>query len=147
MVTIRHLLQEKGKQVWSVAPEATLTDALRLMDEKDVGALLVLDKGRLVGILSERDFARKVAQADTLALSTPVSELMTDTVYYLTPDHTIDECMELMTVRRIRHLPVLEAGSLVGIISIGDVVKEIISDRDSTIRGLENYITGREYIS
>lgn len=146
MVTVRHLLQEKGTQVWSLTAKATLLEALRLMDEKDIGAVPIIDNGKLVGIFSERDYARQVAQTERLNLDVSVDVLMTKVVYVVTPDQTIDECMETMTQKHIRHLPVVEDTKVIGLISIGDVVKEIISDRESTIQGLENYITGREYL-
>ncbi len=147
MATVRQVLSEKGNDVWSISPQDTILDALHLMAQKEVGALLVLDQGRLVGIFSERDFARRASQSETLNLTRKVADLMTTTVYYVTEKETIEDCMALMTQHRIRHLPVLEGKQLKGVISIGDVVKEMISDRDSMIRGLENYITGRDYVS
>jgi CBS domain-containing protein len=146
MVTVRHLLQEKGNQVWHVTPKATILDVLRLLDEKDIGAVPVLEGGKLVGIFSERDYARQVAQTEQLNLNVNIEALMTKVVYFVTPDQTIDECMGMMTEKHIRHLPVVDNAKVIGLISIGDVVKEIISDRESTIQGLENYITGREYL-
>lgn len=146
MVTVRHLLQDKGSQVWSVSPKTTLLEALRLMEDKEIGAVPVIDQGKLVGIFSERDYARQVSQTERLNLDRPIDALMTKVVYVVTLDQTIDECMTMMTEHHVRHLPVVEEAKIVGLISIGDVVREIISDRDSTIQGLENYITGREYL-
>lgn len=145
MATVKQLLQEKGDEVWSVDQNATVLDALYVMDAKDIGAVVVLDGDQMVGIFSERDLARQASQNAALALHDPVSRYMTQLVYYVWPDQTIEECMALMTHRRIRHLPVMDGEHLVGIISIGDVVKQIISSQESTIRGLENYITGQEY--
>ncbi|MCL4562982.1 MAG: CBS domain-containing protein [Chloroflexi bacterium] len=146
MITVRQLLAEKGNQVWAVSPDSTLLEALKEMESKDVGALLVIESGKLVGIFSERDFARKVSESRQLSLDTPVKDIMTPLVYYVRPEQTLEECMGVMTAKRIRHLPVMSEQGLSGVISIGDVVKEIISDQESMIRGLENYIVGREYI-
>lgn len=146
MVTVRHLLKEKGSHVWSVESKSTVLEALRLMDEKEIGAVVVVDDGHLSGIFSERDYVRQVAQTERANLETTVDVFMTKVVYGVKPDQTIDECMELMTDRHIRHLPVIDGEKLVGVISIGDAVREIITDRESTIQGLENYIIGREYI-
>ena len=142
MYTVRHLLQEKGGQIWSVGPEATVYEALELMAEKNAGAVLVLESSKLIGIFTERDYARKVVLKGKTSKTTTVGELMTTDVLYVSPDHTIEDCMALMTEKRTRHLPVMENGKLVGLISIGDVVKAIISDREFTIRELERYITG-----
>lgn len=142
MKTVRLLLREKGTTVWSVGPHTSVRDAVRILDEKNVGALLVMDGGRLVGILSERDTARKMILQGLPADTTPVSQIMTTRVITITPEHTIPECMALMTDKRVRHLPVLEGDQLAGIVSIGDVVKEIIADQEFTIQHLERYITG-----
>jgi CBS domain-containing protein len=142
MYTVRQLLQAKGNQVWSVPPKTTVYDALQLMADKNVGALLVIQDSKVTGIFSERDYARKVVLKGKSSKTTSVGELMVREVLYIGPDDTIEECMALMTAKRTRHLPVLEDGKLIGIISIGDVVKEIISDREFTIRELERYITG-----
>jgi CBS domain-containing protein len=142
MTTVRQLLQLKGKDVWTVVPEATLVQALQIMAEKNVGALVVTQEGRPVGIFSERDYARNVVLKGRSAEHTQVSEVMTPRVYYVHLDQTLDECMALMTEKHIRHLPVIEADQLVGIISIGDVVKQIISEHEFTIQNLENYIIG-----
>ncbi len=142
MATVRQLLRTKGNEIWSVAPQATVYEALQIMSEKDVGALLVLDKGNLVGIFSERDYARKLILKGRFSKDTTVTELMTHEVLYVEPQSTIEDCMALMTAKRIRHLPVLEKERLIGIVTIGDVVKQIISDQEFTIRQLGTYITG-----
>jgi CBS domain-containing protein len=143
MKTVRELLQAKGYDIWSVAPDDSVYDALKLMADKNVGAVLVTEAGNLVGILSERDYARKVTLKGRTSKDTPVREIMTEKVVYVRPDQTSDECMALMTDKRVRHLPVIENGQLIGIISIGDVVKEIISHQEFMLEQLENYITGR----
>ncbi len=143
MKTVSQLLQTKGRQVWSIGPEAWVIDALKLMAEKEVGALLVVEAGRVVGILSERDYARKVSLHGKSSKTTLVREIMTEKVVYVRPDQTVADCMAVMTNKRIRHLPVLEDDQLVGVISIGDVVKEVISAQEFIIAQLENYITGR----
>ncbi len=135
-------MQEKGGQIWSVGPPATVYEALELMAEKNAGAVLVLENGKLIGIFTERDYARKVVLKGKTSKTTTVGELMTTDVLYVNPDDTIEECMALMTEKRTRHLPVMDNGKLVGLVSIGDVVKAIISDREFTIRELERYITG-----
>lgn len=143
MKTVNELLRTKGGNVWSIGPDATVYEALAVMAEKDVGALLVLDKaGQLVGVLSERDYARKIVLKGKTSRETLVREIMTEKVLGVRPDQTIEECMALMTNKRIRHLPVLEEGRLAGVISIGDVVKAIISEQEFVIEQLENYITG-----
>jgi CBS domain-containing protein len=144
MKTVKELLRVKGYQVWSIGPDATVYEALTLMAEKDVGALLVLDNaGQLVGILSERDYARKIVLKGKTSRETPVREIMTEKVVWVRPDQTIEECMALMTNKHIRHLPVMEEGRLLGVVSIGDVVKDIISEQEFVIAQLENYITGK----
>jgi CBS domain-containing protein len=139
---VRLLLREKGADVWSVSPQTSVREAVRILAEKNIGALLVMDGGRLAGILSERDTARKMILQSLPADTTPVSQIMTTHVITITPEYTIQECMALMTDRRVRHLPVMEGDQLAGIISIGDVVKEIIADQEFTIQHLERYITG-----
>lgn len=140
MTTVRQLLQGKGNDVWSIDPEALVIDALKLMAEKGTGALLVLDQNKLVGIISERDYARKVALHGKSTVNTPVKEIMTPEVVCVRPEQTVEECMALMTNQRIRHLPVLSDGKLEGVISIGDVVKAVISKQEFMIEQLENYI-------
>ena len=143
MKTVMQLLQTKGQNVWSITPDAWVIDALKLMAEKRVGALLVLEAGQVVGIISERDYARKVSLLGKSSKTTPVREIMTPKVVYVRPEQTIEDCMALMTDKRIRHLPVLADDQLIGVISIGDVVKAVISEQEFIIAQLENYITGR----
>ena len=142
MTYVRQLLKTKGNEIWSIAPQATVYEALQIMSEKDVGALLVLDKGNLVGIFSERDYARKLILKKRSSKDTTVGALMTREVLYIESQSTIEHCMALMTVKRVRHLPVLENERLIGIVTIGDVVKQIISDQEFTIQQLERYIKG-----
>lgn len=143
MTTVNQLLKHKGHSVWSVAPNASVYEALESMAEKGVGALVVLHDGKLAGIFSERDYARKVILKGRSSKDTPVREIMTEKVYYLKPDQTVEDCMALMTEKRIRHLPVVVDDQVVGLISIGDVVKSIISEQKFMIEKLEQYITGR----
>lgn len=143
MISVSDLLIGKGSQVWSVDVSATLSDALRLLDEKDVGALPVMDGESLAGIFSERDFARAISTDPKLPLDTPVSELMTRDVLTVTPNDSIEKCMKLMTDQHIRHLPVVDDGKMIGIVSIGDAVKLFITDTKSFISSLEDYIQGR----
>jgi CBS domain-containing protein len=142
MKTVRQLLETKGREVWSVRPEDTVYQALQMLADKDIGALLVMDQEDLVGILSERDYARKVALEGKTSTDTPVREIMTSEVVCVEPHQTIEECMALMTQKRIRHLPVTENKRMIGVISIGDVVKDIILEQEFMIEQLENYITG-----
>ena len=142
MATIRLLLDKKGSDVWSVPPDSTVYDALRLLDERDIGALLVIRGEELVGILSERDYARKVALKGKTSMKTPVSEIMTDKVVVVEPERTIEQVMAIMTERRLRHLPVVENDKVIGVVSIGDLVKEIIADKEFIIEQLETYIAG-----
>ena len=142
MYTVRHLLQGKGNQVWTVTPQTTVYEALQLMATKNCGAVVVVDGARVAGIFTERDYSRKVVLQGRTSKTTAVGELMTTEVLYINPDVTMEECMALMTQKRTRHLPVLEHDQLAGLVSIGDVVKAVISDREFTIRELERYITG-----
>lgn len=141
MLTVRELLGKKGGQVWSVAPESTVYQALQLMADKNVGAVLVLAGRELEGILSERDYARQVILKGKASRDTPVREIMTTKVVCVAPERTIEDCMALMTGKHIRHLPVLAGGELVGVLSIGDVVKAVISEKQFLIEQLESYIT------
>ncbi len=143
MQTVRDVLQVKGNAIWSVGPQATVYEALQLMADKDVGALLVLDAGRLVGIFSERDYARKIILKGKSSRETTVREIMTAPVITVRPEQTLAECMALMTNQRIRHLPVLAEGAIGGVISIGDVVKALLTEQEFTIEQLQNYITGQ----
>ena len=143
MNTVRRVLQAKPGSVWTIRPDATAYEALRVMADKDIGALLVLNReGKLAGVFSERDYARKVILKGRSSKDTLVSELMSDLVYCVSPEHTINDCMAIMTAKHIRHIPVIEEGKLMGIITIGDVVNSMISEQNITIRDLENYITG-----
>ncbi len=142
MKTVAQLLRHKGDRVWSIGPEAMVYQALSLMAEKDVGALLVMQGDRLVGILSERDYARKVILRGKSSLKTPVREIMTDRVVCVRPEQSVEECMALMTEHRVRHLPVLVDGRVSGVVSIGDAVKACIDEKDFMIQQLEHYITG-----
>lgn len=145
MATVRDILMVKGNQVWSISPDTLVIEALQIMTEKEIGALLVIEDGKIAGIISERDFVHTVAEKESCILQTIVPEYMTKEVHTVTPDTTLDECMQLMTDKHIRHLPVLDYGKLVGMISIGDIVKEIISTEKSQINALENYIQGTGY--
>ena len=142
MITIKELLRKKSSDIWSINPQASVYQALELMAQKDVGALLVIENDKLVGIFSERDYARKVILKGKASKETAVSELMTKSVYYVTPDNTLEEAMALMTSKHIRHLPIMNQGKLVSIVTLGDVVKRIISEQKLTIDELENYLTG-----
>jgi CBS domain-containing protein len=142
MISVRQLLQDKGDRVLTIPSETTVFEALAVMAEHDVGALPVVDQGRLVGIISERDCARKVILHDRNAKGTPVREIMTQEVVTVDPKQTLDDCMTLMTDKRIRHLPVVEDGRLVGIIAVGDVVEAMISQQALLIEQLTQYIGG-----
>ena len=142
MKRVRDILEVKGFSVWSIGPDASVFDALKLMAEKDVGALVVLDGGNLVGIISERDYARKIALLGRASPTTQVKEIMTTDVVCVDPEQNVDQCMALVTEKRVRHLPVLENGKLIGLISIGDLVKSIITEQQFIIEQLERYITG-----
>lgn len=139
---VKSLLREKGNAVWSISPEASVYEAIEQMSKRHIGALVVLSAGRLAGIVSERDYAWKVIVKGRHSRETSVREIMSTPVLYVTPDQTLDDCLHLMTSRRIRHLPVLEGENMVGILSIGDLVSWIIKSQEQTIHQLENYITG-----
>jgi CBS domain-containing protein len=139
--TVQQILNTKGTQVWSIAPDSTVFAALKLMGEKEIGALTVVEKGRLVGIISERDYARKVILKGRTSRDTLVKEIMSAPVITTELDQTVAECMQVMTAKHMRHLPVVEEGHLIGIISIGDLVKAVIAEQQFLIEQLEGYIT------
>jgi len=143
MHKISDLLSAKGSQVWSIGPAHSVFQAIEMMALKEVGALTVIsDEGKVVGIISERDYARKVILKGKSSVKTPVSEIMTQDVIYIEEDAQVDECMALMTAKKIRHLPVLKEDKLIGMISVGDLVKKIIDDQTFVIEQLERYIKG-----
>ena len=142
MISIRQLLERKGSEVWSTSPDASVYEALQLLAEKNIGALVVLREAELVGVVSERDYARKVILHGKTSMKTPVKEIMTEEVITVGTGSTVEEAMALMTDKRIRHLPVVEGGKIVGVVSIGDLVKAIIADQEFTIDQLEKYISG-----
>ncbi|MBT8213059.1 MAG: CBS domain-containing protein [Acidimicrobiia bacterium] len=142
MQTVAQILQGKGGSVWTIRPDSNVFDALSVMADKGVGAIVVTDDGGLCGILSERDYARKVILFDRSSHETTVSEIMTSKVLVVSPETSVDECMALMTDKRIRHLPVLDGDELVGLVSIGDIVRAVISEQKFMIEELERYITG-----
>ena len=141
--SVRSILKRKGCQVWSVVPIATVLEAIALMDDKQIGALMVVSGEELVGVISERDYARKVILKGRSSSETLVREIMTSPVFTATPENSIDECLRIMTVHRIRHLPVVEERRIVGVVSIGDLVNAIISAQADTVRHLSNYIEGK----
>ena len=142
MQTVRQLLGNKSPEVHAIAPDAPVVEAVRLMAQKSIGALLVMAEGRLVGILSERDYARKIVLKERSSATTPVREIMTAELVTVTPAVSVEECLELVTDRRIRHLPVLDGDTVVGVISIGDLVKSVIEQQRQELGHLQQYITG-----
>ncbi len=142
MKSARQLLEAKGSDVWSIHPDAAVYDAIEMMADKGVGALMVLDGGAVVGVISERDYARKVILRGRSSKDTAVKEIMTARVIYARPDQTVEECMALMTEKRIRHLPVVDGEDLLGVISIGDLVKTMLAEQQFVIEQLEQYISG-----
>ncbi|MGD9599681.1 MAG: CBS domain-containing protein [Steroidobacteraceae bacterium] len=137
---VRHVLDRKGHAAHAIGPDATVLDALKVMAEHEIGALLVMQGERVLGVMSERDYARKVALRGRASRDTPVSQIMSSPPVTVTPQDTIDACMRLVTDKRIRHLPVIEGGRVVGVLSIGDLVKSILSQQRETIEQLEAYI-------
>jgi CBS domain-containing protein len=143
MTAVRQILDQKGHQVWSLRPGDTVYDAIKMLADKNVGALMVLDGNTIVGIITERDYARNVFLKGRASPQTLVGEIMEHNVVCVEPDKSVEECMAIMTARRVRHLPVIGDGELLGLVSIGDLVKSIISDREFVIEQLEHYITSR----
>ena len=146
MATVRDMLRTKGFDIWSVPPDATVYDALKLMADKNIGAVLVREADRVVGILSERDYTRKVTLQGKTAAETRAREIMTERVMCVRPEDTAEQCMALMTEKRVRHLPVVEDDQLIGLISIGDVVKATIDQQEFIIKQLEQYVRGTPYV-
>jgi len=141
--TVRLVLKQKGQNVWHVSPDACVYDAIEMMAEKYVGALMVVSEGRLVGVVSERDYARKVILQGRSSKQTQVKEIMTSPAIFVTPEQTVEDSMRIMTDKHIRHLPVVEEGKILGVVSIGDLVKWMISAQQQTISHLHNYITNQ----
>ena len=146
MIKVADVLQTKDKNIWTIDPEATAYKALEIMADKDIGALLVIEKGQVAGIFSERDYARKVILKGKSSRETSVGELMTVEIYSITQDKSVEECMALMTAVHCRHIPVYENHKLSGIVSISDIVNAIMIEQKIKIHDLENYITGGEFI-
>jgi CBS domain-containing protein len=142
MSTVRDILATKGRDVWVVSPTNTVLEALAAMAQHEIGAVLVMDGDKLVGILTERDYARKVVLAGRSSKDSQVGDVMTSRVVCVAPERSVDECMALMTDKRVRHLPVLDHKRVVGLVSIGDLVKATIADQEFTIAQLQSYITG-----
>jgi CBS domain-containing protein len=142
MTIIKHVLETKGREVHTIDPDASVFDALKLMAEHNIGSLVVVDDGDLVGIITERHYAREVALKGRTSPETTIREIMTTKIICARPDQSVEQCMAMMTVMGVRHLPVLEEGRLVGIVSIGDLVKSVVGDQKFIIEELENYISG-----
>jgi CBS domain-containing protein len=139
---IKDILSDKGDNVWSISPDATVYEAIKLMADKNVGALLVTSSGKLIGIISERDYTRKVALLGRSSKETPVRDIVSSRVISASPDHTVQECMKLMTENRVRHLPVMKGDQILGVVSIGDLVNWTLTAQHAAIHQLETYITG-----
>lgn len=146
MLVVKELLQEKGSDFWTIAPERSLGDALELMADKEIGALVVVEGTKPVGMFSERDFARGVIRIHHCTLDTLVKKLMSSPLIVVGLMTSLDECMSLMTGKRVRHLPVVEGGQLVGVVSMRDLVAALVNNREKTIQKLENYIAGTDYV-
>lgn len=141
MANVKRVLQGKGHEVWSIDPEASVFDAIAMMAEKEVGALVVMEAEKLVGVMTERDYARKVVLQGRSSKGTRIKDIMTSRVAYTRPDQSVEECMAVMTDKRIRHLPVMDGDKVLGMISIGDLVKTIIEEQQQVIEQLEQYIS------
>ena len=141
--TVGSILRYKGHHVWSVNPEESVFQAIRLMADKSIGALVVIADDRLAGIISERDYARKVVLQGKSSKETKVRDIMTSPVFSVGPDHTVDDCLRIVTTKRIRHLPVVQGDTVIGVVSIGDLVRRVISTQGETIQYLQEYIVGR----
>ena len=142
MATVKQFLESKENNIWSISPEATVFEGLQVMADKNIGALLVTKDDKLAGIFSERDYARKVILKGKASKDTTIGELMTREVVYITPENSLDECMALMSAKHIRHLPIISNGKLLGLLTLGDVVKQILSNQEFKIQEMEKYITG-----
>jgi CBS domain-containing protein len=142
MTTVCHLLAQKGDEIWSISPDDSVFDAVRMMADKNIGALVVIEDGRLVGIITERHYARNVVLKGRTSPQTRVKEIMRTNVVYVRPDHTVEQCMAVMASKQVRYLPVIDDGKLLGILSIGDLVKSIIKDQEFAIEQLGHYIGG-----
>lgn len=142
MITIRHVLNQKPGHLHHIHPDATVRDSLKTMAEHNIGALVVMDGGQVVGVITERDYARKIVLMGRTSLDTPVSEIMTKRVIFARPDQSVEESLAVMTARAVRHLPVLDQNTVIGIVSIGDLVKAVIADKEFIIEQLETYIQG-----
>ena len=144
MTTVKHILDRKGRRVHSIRPEAFVFDALKMMADKNIGSLLVLENGKLVGIITERIYAREIALKGRTSSQTLVRDVMSTNLICVSPDQTVEDCMAVMTKKTVRHLPVLDDGKVVGIVSIGDMVNSIIRDQEFIIDQLEHYIQGHK---
>lgn len=145
MIKVKELLKHKGVRIWSTHPKSSLFDAMKIMSKKDIGALPVMDKTGLIGIISERDIVRELSKSNDCDLTKTVDQIMTKKVITTTSDATLETCMKIMTENHIRHLPIMDNNQLMGLISIGDVVRDIVQNRNETINQLENYIVGAGY--
>lgn len=143
MATVKSILENKGHAVYALPPQASILDALKLMAEKEIGAVLVMEGETVKGIFSERDYARRGTLVGN-PVTTPLKDVMTQRIFYVSPEQSAETCMAQMSDKHIRHLPVLKDNKVVGVISVGDIVKSVLKDKDATIQGLENFILGQE---